>query len=386
MSSVTGSIQSKIKALKAVSGTHSPSIATMLREIPELSITVDACFLSNPYATDLFLTHLQREVVANGQLRNLLEFYPPQNRDVAGFIAQASNLDIDTVFVGNGAIEAIQAVMHRFAGSRVALPYPTFSSYYEFALSGTEIIPYALKKDQDYLLDVDDYIRFIHEQQADTAILINPNNPNGGYLHQSELRRFLESLQHLKMVVIDESFVHFAYEDDALHPVSVEPWVASFPNLVVIKSMSKDFGIAGIRAGYAVMHPDRVRILLGNGYLWNVSGLADYFFKLYAQESFRTAYEDVRKRYIRDTTDFLSALGSIDGLRLYPSKANFALIELTDPRWSSFDFCMDLLCDHSVYVRDCSDKAGLDGAFIRVASRSAEENTTILKAIRQTLA
>ena len=104
--------------------------------------------------------------------------------------------------------------------------------------------------------------------------------------------------------------------------------VGRLPNLTVVKSMSKDFGVAGIRAGYAVMAPERVRALLDNGYLWNSSGLAEYFFDLYSRPDFQAQYERERIRFIRNSRRFFAALAKIDGLHVYPTYANFALVEL----------------------------------------------------------
>jgi histidinol-phosphate/aromatic aminotransferase/cobyric acid decarboxylase-like protein len=160
--------------------------------------------------------------------------------------------------------------------------------------------------------------------------------------------------------------------------------VNEFPNLTVVKSMSKDFGIAGIRCGYSIMNSSRVEDLLKNGYLWNISGLASYFFKLYAQTDFQKEYEIVRKKYIMNTMMLISQLSEINTITIYPSRSNFVLIELPN-NVTSFDFTIKLLVEHGVYVRDCSDKIGLEGNFIRLASRSFEENLQILEAIKQLL-
>ena len=145
--------------------------------------------------------------------------------------------------------------------------------------------------------------------------------------------------------------------------------------------MSKDFGIAGIRAGYAVMNATRVDHLLKNGYLWNVSGLANYFFKIYTDDDFIKKYDIARKKYIMNTMMFLKELETIDYIHVYPSKANFALIELKN-NIQSFDFTIDLLLNNGIYVRDCSDKIGLNGSFIRIASRTFEENLEIINALK----
>ena len=374
-------IADKIKELKVVSGTHSPSIETVLKQLPQVKIEVDACFLSNPYATDLFLEHLNKDLIETKLLRRTLEFYPPQNHDVADSIATVTGIPAKNIFAGNGAIEAIQAVLHNFLAKKIVVIIPTFSSYYEFVGESVEVIFYKLKKSEDYKLDVEDYIDFVKKEKPDTIVLINPNNPNGGYILQSDVNRIITELNFVSNLIIDESFIHFAHESEAMEEVSCGSLIAANPNLIIVKSMSKDFGIAGLRAGYAIMNEDRVAKLLKNGYLWNVSGLADYFFKLYANDYFRKEYDVVRKKYIVETAIFLNDLQSIKGIKTYPSKANFALVEFLNET-TSFDFTISLLADNGIYVRDCSDKIGLDGQFVRVASRTLEENKLITAAFR----
>ena len=378
---VTMDVRNRIKELKDESGSHSPSISTLLGEIPSLKVDVDACFLSNPYATDLFMKRMESDLIGTGKLRDVLEYYPPQVYDVRKHISKATGISAENIFVGNGAIEVIQAIMHRFVKGNICVILPTFSSYYEFANDETEVIYYHLKKESNFNLDVTDYIRFVKENNIRNAVLINPNNPNGGYFSIDELHHLMKELSHLDNLIIDESFIHFAYEDADLFQISNEEMITNFPNLCLVKSMSKDFGVAGIRAGYGVMNEDKVNALLKNGYLWNVSGLADYFFKVYSDPEFQKEYDIVRKKYIMNTLMFLTELNALDNVKSYPSKANFALIEIVNGK-SSFDFTMDLLIDHGIYVRDCSDKIGLDGEFIRVASRSFEENLKIISALK----
>jgi histidinol-phosphate/aromatic aminotransferase/cobyric acid decarboxylase-like protein len=228
---------------------------------------------------------------------------------------------------------------------------------------------------------VEHYIRFVKDTHPDTIVLINPNNPNGDYLTKEQILKILNELSFVKNVILDESFIHFAYEDLDLSMIDSYKLLREFPNLIVIKSMAKDFGIAGLRAGYGIMQPERVNYLLEHGYLWNVSGLTDYFFKLYSREDFQRSYDLVRKKYIMNTLMFMNELGRIPNIKVYPSKANFALVELLDGS-TARNFMVKLLCSYGVYVRDCSDKIGLEGQFVRVASRSFEENLTILSAFK----
>lgn len=373
-------IKAKLRMLKSESGSHSPSIGTILNEIPSLQIKVDGCFLSNPYATDLFMSRLQ-VLYGTRLFRDMLEYYPPQNYDVCRKISKILNIDSANIFVGNGAIEVIQAAMHKFSGKRIALPIPTFSSYYEFKRPESKIEYYQLDKKKDYQIDIERYIDFIKGKNCDTAILINPNNPVGDFVGAAKLEIFLEALKHLELIIIDESFIHFAYENDQLNLSTNEYLVHRYPNLVIVKSMSKDFGIAGIRAGYGIMKCERVKELLSNGYLWNISGLSSYFFSTYADPEFQRQYDLERRRCIEHTIRFMNALSKIPGVKVYPTKANFVLLEILSDTISSFDFCVELLVEKGIYIRDCSDKIGLDGNFVRIASRTKEENKEIVEAI-----
>ena len=191
----------------------------------------------------------------------------------------------------------------------------------------------------------------------------------------------LDNLKTVTNIIVDESFIHFAYEDIEFNQISSQELISKYKNLIIIKSMSKDFGIAGLRAGYSVMDADKVNLLLQNGYLWNISGLTNYFFNVYANKDFISKYNIVRKKYIINTLNFLTELKKINGIKVYPSKANFALIEILNGK-TSFDFTMDLLMNYGIYVRDCSDKIGLDGQFVRIASRSSEENLKVIEALK----
>ncbi len=373
-------ISRELKLLKDASGSHSPSLNTLKYKFPSLKIKVDACFLSNPYATDLFIKKLEFEILKTQKLREILEYYPSQNEIIAKDIALAINAKPENIFVGNGAIEIIQACMHNFAGQNTIVNIPTFSSYYEFVNPKSNVIFYKLKKENDYELDPKEYINFTKEKKPSSIIIINPNNPNGSYINFKDIRKIVEELREVEMILIDESFIHFAYEDEDKSQISTSELAIEFPNVVVVKSMSKDFGIAGVRAGYAIMSNERVSKLLKNGYLWNSSGLSEYFFKLYKDKSFLNEYSKVRIKYIDEAIKFFEKLKDFNSLRVYPTKANFALIELIDIG-SSSDFVNEMLIKYGIYMRSCSDKIGLDGEFVRIACRTSRENKVIISGL-----
>jgi histidinol-phosphate/aromatic aminotransferase/cobyric acid decarboxylase-like protein len=337
--------------------------------------------LSNPYATDLFLEYFNNEILKTNKIRDLLEFYPSQNGVIAELLANFLNIAPENVFIGNGAIEIIQAVIHNFTTQKILINIPTFSSYYEFAKDGVEVVYNHLIKENNYNLDTKSYIDLVKREKPDTIVLINPNNPNGAYLSISETEELLNELSFVNTIILDESFIHFAYENNKFEMVSMAKLIDKFPNLVVLKSMSKDFGIAGVRAGYGIMSTERVRKLLNNGYLWNSNGLAEYFFRLYTRTDFAYNYNEVRVKYIIETLDFIKELGTIPNIKIYPSKANFVLVELPDGI-NSNDFVALMLIRYGIYVRTCEDKIGLEGQYIRLASRSKTENDYIISCFK----
>lgn len=377
-------IAGKIKALKNNSGTHSPSINTFTEHIPEVKVKVDACFLSNPYATELFIKYFQEELIDGGALRKYLEFYPSQNRVISGILSKSLHVSEKNIFIGNGAIEVIQSVIHNFVQKKIIINIPTFSSYYEFCKKGVEIIYNKLDKGSDFNIDFDSYIKFVKNEKPDCVVIINPNNPDGGYIKRDDLLKIVTELNFVENIIIDESFVHFAFEDPELNKISTAEFFSSNKNLIIIKSMSKDFGIAGIRSGYGIMHEDRVRYLLSNGYLWNSNGLSEYFFNLYSRISFHREYEIVRKQYISETQAFFNDLKGLQNVKVYDSKANFALVELLNDI-SANDLVIKLLLSDNIYLRNLDDKIGLDGEFVRIASRNKEENRYIIDCLKRHL-
>jgi histidinol-phosphate/aromatic aminotransferase/cobyric acid decarboxylase-like protein len=373
----------RIKRLKKEAGSHSPSAWTLAKLIPELRLKVDACFLSNPYATKLFLMHFHREVIRPRKLRALLELYPSQNRVIAAKLGRVLDQRPDSIFIGNGAAEIIQAVLHRFTHEKILVNLPSFSPYYEFARPDTRVVYNVLSKENEFRFDPFACLELVRRERPDTVVLINPNNPDGGYVSHSVMLELLEKLRLVPNVIVDESFIHFACEGPAYSYRSIANEVGRYPNLMVVKSMSKDFGIAGVRAGYAVMAPDRVETLLENGYLWNSSGIAEYFFDLYSRSDFQARYERERIRFIRNSRRFFEAMAKIDGIRVYPTSANFALVELRNGL-SAEELVCRLLIRRGIYTRTCDDKKGLEtGKFVRIAARSRPENAYIVRSLRR---
>ena len=382
----------RLDLLNASSGSHSPSIATVQQAIPELNVNIDACFLSNPLATDLFWSYFSRDAPQNSQLfKRMIEAYPSQNRVVAEKLSSTVGVEPECLFVSNGGTEAIQAVIQNFS-SHIHVNVPTFSPYYEFAGPKHRVTRFQLDPAENFAVDPQRYVESVLKSGADTAVLISPNNPDGYLIPDYELNWILSKLSNLSTVIVDESFIHFASRDmTGSNYKSANGGLPTllgiteqFENVTVVKSMSKDFGIAGIRAGYAIMKPSRVDRLLDHGYLWNISGIAEYFFSLFNRSTFLDEYREVLNTYLKYIERFTSMTSGINFLQAYPTEANFQLIQM--PSGVSSDLFANLmLIRHGIYVRSCGDKIGLDGEFLRVAIRTESENAAIIDALSNVL-
>jgi len=180
-------------------------------------------------------------------------------------------------------------------------------------------------------------------------------------------------------VIVDESFGAFASEQ---RPRSLAPLVEELPHLVVVNSLSKSHGIPGLRLGYAVMSPQRARLLRARS-LWNLNAFGEWFCGIMADPGYQRAYERARRRYVREARHLFDGLAELPSVHVYPTAANFALLELDRP---AHEVAAALLAHHGIYVRDCADKLGLQGdRYLRVAARRDAENRRILAAFADVL-
>lgn len=359
----------KFLALKNEAGSHSPSIFKLLKEFPEVSIKVDACFLCNPYAFDLFYNELEKT-----DLKKYIKFYPPQNHEVAENIAKFRGLPKERILIGNGAIEIIETILGHCVNQDIVMPIPTFSSYYDYSMNRNTIIPYVLSDDNNYKIDTKKFIEFIKERTPEMVVLVNPNNPTGTLVSKNDVIKIHKSLNEKQVFIVDESFIDFANED-----ASIEKYAIKHSNIIIIRSLSKDFGIAGLRLGYAVMPEDLIQVYMNNGFLWNTNGIAYFFTELISNKVFQKNYSKAKKDYNDARNDFYQELVDL-GLDVIPSQANFFMIRT--PNDPSIYFSK-LLYSHGIYTRILNDKWGLKGNFLRIASKDRRENRQMLKAIKE---
>jgi histidinol-phosphate/aromatic aminotransferase/cobyric acid decarboxylase-like protein len=357
--------------LKAEAGNHSPSIYRLLNEFPEVSIKVDACFLCNPYAFSIFMERLK-----GVDLEPFVKFYPPQNEEVAKNISAFCGVPAEQILVGNGAIEIIEVLMREMSLSRVCMTLPSFSTYYEVASQVTEDCNYyILKKEDEFHFDIEKYLNWINTANPSVVVIVNPNNPTGTLIPKEDILKIWKALKPNQMLIVDESFIHFAPGEQ-----SIEKDAIGAKNLIIIRSLSKDFGIAGLRLGYAIMPEELKKSFLSTGFLWNSNGIAYYFTTLLSDKSFQKQYQKARDRYNTDRDSFYTELKKIDKLKIIESSANFFMLETEEDPGILFS---KLLYNYGIYSRILNDKAGLSGNFLRMASKDRRENQKIINALKK---
>lgn len=348
---------------------HSPALADLVGYGNAKDI-VDFCFIANPYyPTPEMLEDLQRN------LPNLIKSYPTSNPLTSQKnLAAVLEVDPERLIIGNGATELITLIDMTLI-DRIAVPIPTFGEYIEKMKDQRDADLYALDAESGYGLRLDDYLAWVHQRNLECLVVINPGNPTGQFIPLEEMTDFLRRASDLELVIVDESFIDFAGD-----PIpSLLPVADQFTNLLIVRSMSKHCGVPGLRLGYCysanLFVLNRLRRFLPT---WNLNTLAQYFLSLLPPTN--AAYHEGRKRLIGDVRWLHGALRGIPSIDVYPTGANFVLFKIRNGMTAT-ELQARLLAEHQMYVRDCSNKLGMDAFHIRVASQGRAKDTRLVEAL-----
>lgn len=356
----------KFLDLKSHSGLHSPSVFE-LKNVLNLKIDVDACFLCNPYAFDLFMENFEKE-----NLTDYIKHYPPQNKILSQVLSKTLGINSEYLLLGNGAIQLIELLMREFEGKKKCIVTPTFSSYYEFDMDN--IVFFKTNKENNFKIDKYELVKFCKEQNVEVLVIVNPNNPTGTIILKEDVKYIIKELCKTK-IIVDESFIDFF---DKSH--SVEKDVYTDKNLIVIRSLSKDFGIAGLRLGYAVCDPKiSEKIFSKYGLCWNINGFAQFFLELFSKNDFQKEYQVAREKYLENRSEFYENLKTLKNMTVYESHANFFIIDCGKNINKVFS---DLLFENNIYTRILNDKLDLDATFLRVACSNKNDNKIVFDSLK----
>ncbi|WP_431936255.1 aminotransferase class I/II-fold pyridoxal phosphate-dependent enzyme [Micromonospora sp. RP3T] len=327
----------------------------------------DHCLLYNLYFPP---APMLEELVAD--FRDTLVHYPVGHGVLQQLLSPVVRQPADRLVVANGASELIK-ILGRVLG-RVALAVPGFNEY-EAVVDEAKLHRITLRA-PDFVLDVDDFFGQVHGARVHAVVITSPNNPTARAVHRGDLLRLAGLLATIGVtLVVDESFIEFGDIDQ-----SVEPDLDDHPNIVVVKSMSKVYGVGGLRLGYlAGADLDLVSRVRAQLPIWNVNGIAEAFLRILPR--FRREFDASCARVRADRDSFAEALSRIPGLEVLPSNANFIMVRLP-ALWSGPEVVTHLFARHRILVKHCAGKSMVDGhRYLRLGCRRRDENDRLVDAL-----
>lgn len=336
---------------------------------------LDYCYLVNPY----FPTAKMKDELRCAFDTLLTEY--PSGMQVNSLIAgKCFGVKSEYIVPGNGAAELIKSLMEGFSG-KLGVIYPTFEEYpnRRDAASLEVFVP----ESEDFHYSASELMSHFDAHPVSTLLLINPDNPSGNYLPYSQVVSLLEwaAAKGVRLVV-DESFADFRDEfpKNSLLSNSI---LEKYPDLVVVKSISKSFGVPGLRLGIAASSDKAlIQKIKKDVSIWNINSFAEYFMQIYTK--YEGDYLLAAEKFRRERELFREELSSVPYLKVFDSQANYFLCLLTGGRFSSTELARKLLSDYNILIKDCSTKKCFEGrSYIRLAIRGREDNHTLVEALKE---
>lgn len=282
----------------------------------------------------------------------------------------------DYLLVGNGAAELID-VLGRMTRGKMAVTIPSFNEYVRCFRECELVSIYS--SENNYQLDACKLMEM--GKQVDVLAIVNPDNPSGSFLTYNELVRILDVCrQENTRCIVDESFIDFA-EKEQRYTLLKNDLLESYPNLVVVKSISKSYGVPGLRLGIlASSDRELVNTLRQNMAIWNINSFGEYFLQIYSL--YKGTYVNSCDKIAEQRASLQKKLSEISFLKVYPSQANYIMCEVSG-RFTSKELATKLLSEQNLLIKDLSSKNGFNGRqFIRVAVKNELENEILYQALK----
>ncbi len=325
-----------------------------------------------------FLGPSPKAMEAVKQNARLIRFYPDPNpvdlrQEIAKYVGHG--VGAENVILGNGSIELIYMVPEMFEkGFEAVIPVPSFTEYEKAALRVCGN-PVYVQLPEDFALNLEDIKKAV-TSKTKIMCLCNPHSPSGTLYNRAEVLELVKFCQEKGVIFsIDENYIEFAQKGEE---TTLAGYVKQYENLFVIRSVTKFYGMPGIRFGYGLASENLIDTLQTVRQPWSINGLAGV--ATLAAFSDKDFIENTKRTITKEKAQFARLLTELGGLRVFPSETNFLLIKIQNPKVTSTAL-REELAKEGLLIRDCCTFVGLDNSFFRVTVRSAEDNLKLVRAI-----
>ena len=334
------------------------------------------CYLVNPYFRS---SKIIDEMQAN--FRTLIAEYPSGMKVNTLLASKCWGVKEDYIVPGNGAAELIKSLMELLPGT-LGITRPTFEEYPNRREEDT-LVTFVPDNDE-FRYSAQDLIDYFSVNRADNILLINPDNPSGNFIPREDVLKLAGWCESEGIrLIVDESFVDFSIgwrNNTLLHDSILD----TYPHMIVIKSISKSYGVPGIRLGILCSADmELISIIKKMVSIWNLNSFCEFFMQIFTK--YEKDYHVACDKFIVARDSFESELRKIDFLRVIPSQANYFLVEVLPP-FTAKELVFRMLKDHNILMRDCSGKGGFDGKqYMRIAVRNNQDNSRLIEALKSLL-
>ena len=334
---------------------------------------LDFCYLVNPFFPS---QRMLDEMKAS--FRTLLTEYPSGMKVNALLASKCWGVSEKYIVPGNGAAELIKFLMANLNG-KLGVIRPSFEEYPN-RYQG-EVVTF-IPQNSDFRYTGQDIIDYYADKGIANLLLINPDNPSGNFIPKDDILKVADwcKLNQVRFIV-DESFVDFS-EDYEICSMLDDTILESYPNMTVVKSISKSYGVPGLRLGI-MASADEVLIKEAKKYvsIWNLTSFTELLMQIFTKYS--KDYHKACGSFQAERADFLSKLCEIPFIHVMPTQANFVLCEVKEP-YSSMEIVKRMLREHNILLSACSAKKGLQGGkYLRIAIRGHQDNARLIEAFKQ---
>ncbi|HHU16942.1 MAG: aminotransferase class I/II-fold pyridoxal phosphate-dependent enzyme [Anaerovoracaceae bacterium] len=336
---------------------------------------IDFCYLVNPFYPP---KKMIEEIKANIEL--LIGNYP-SGIEVNSLIAgKYYGIKKEHICPGNGAAELINSLMKTINGN-IGIIFPTFDEY-PSRMNKNYIVPY-YPKNRNFSYNCEELMNYYDNFDIKALLLINPDNPSGNFINKAEIQRLLEWTKQKDIrLIVDESFVDFVDSSDSQTLLS-EMILQENKHLAVIKSISKSFGVPGLRLGViGSADEELISFIKKDISIWNINSIAEFYLQICGKYTKEYSLALDKFKFIRKK--FIEELRKIPNLRVIPTQANFVMCEVLGG-YSAEKLSETLLCEHGILIKDLSGKKGINGQYIRAAIKTSEENNLLIAALHNVL-